>query len=316
MESLDFDAYRLIGDTDFDVFWHSIQVSNAEKSGELFQWASKFHISGLPEVLKPFAQLPPLNRNEITLLLEARNFYQFNREAILFLLGYYSLPYCYAAAKGVQVLSFSKRLIDDPFSRLFETAQYVEAVAQRHPFSSEWVESVLKFRCLHAAIRSKLNNNPAYDRETYGLPINQEDLCGTLLSFSYLILKGLTSIGIRYSEREAKGWFLLWSRVGALQGLPPELLPKDFYNAEFLEKTIRKRQFGASKEGQKLTQKLVEVLNEQALIPFLNTPAQEVIAAMVGSPIAKYLGLPKPKPITYLKMVLTGNTIRKRILGL
>ncbi len=315
MEGLNLNSYRLKGDVEFDDFWQKLSAKSPQEIGPLMFWATQFNHSEKPSILEPFGKVPEISRTEATLLLEARAFYAKNREAILFLLGYYSLPYCYAAANGVKVLSFSKRLVEDPFSRLFETAQYVESIAKVHPSSEEWLNYVLKFRVLHGAIRAQLSQKTEWNISEWGLPINQEDLCGTMLSFSWLILQGFNKLGIPYSEKEANGWLLLWNKVGALQGLPNELLPNSMKQAASLEEAIRKRQFRKSEEGVLLTGKLCEVLEKQTPPNLLSNDSKSVIAWLCGNEVAQVLELKEGVPQPKLQFALAGAGLRKRIFG-
>ena len=43
-------------------------------------------------------------------------------------------------------------------------------------------------RLFHAAVRHMLRNDPTYDRAALGEPINQEDLLGTLLAFTVVVI--------------------------------------------------------------------------------------------------------------------------------
>lgn len=57
-------------------------------------------------------------------------------------------------------------------------------------------------------VRRKLASEPGWERsEAVGVPINQEDMAVTLLSFSYNVLAGLEKIrGKPVSSREQQVW--------------------------------------------------------------------------------------------------------------
>ena len=55
---------------------------------------------------------------------------------------------------------------------------------------------------MHAAIRRLIlaRSEPAWDASSLGVPINQEDLAGTLLTFAWLPLDALARIGVRIAR--------------------------------------------------------------------------------------------------------------------
>ena len=114
---------------------------------------------------------------------------------ILMLLCCYSLPSSYAARRGVQVLHQTAYLAKRPNRRLFETAQMIVDVLSPGGLDpgGHGVCTAQKVRLMHAAIRHLILTNPqaAWDRQELGTPINQEDLLGTLMTFTWLIIDGL-----------------------------------------------------------------------------------------------------------------------------
>lgn len=51
-----------------------------------------------------------------------------------------------------------------------------------------------------------------------GQPVNQEDMAGTLSSFSASVLHGLEWLGIKGSDEECQGYQHLWKYVGYYLG--------------------------------------------------------------------------------------------------
>jgi hypothetical protein len=86
---------------------------------------------------------------------------------IMLILGCYSLPAAYAAANGVQVL---------------RQTDYLTKMPDRH--------LVEKTRLMHAAIRHLIVHRPGHpwDTQQLGVPINQEDMAATLMTFCYIVI--------------------------------------------------------------------------------------------------------------------------------
>lgn len=124
------------------------------------------------------------------------------------LLNVYSLPLTYTAKKGVQVLARTNRLNSNATRRIVETAQMVIDVMSPgglaldpHKFGSG-VRSAQKVRLMHAAIRHLIQTRDPSWNAADGVPINQEDMAGTLLTFSTAILDGLERMGIHLKRQE------------------------------------------------------------------------------------------------------------------
>src|SRR5271163_1133760 len=103
-----------------------------------------------------------------------------------------SLPSAYAAAKGVQVLYLTGRLDTDPRRRVMETGQFLIDVANVGGLGKNGTgrRTIQRVRLMHAAVRhlikARNEKTPGTWNPEWGLPINQEDLAGTRMSFSYV----------------------------------------------------------------------------------------------------------------------------------
>jgi hypothetical protein len=218
----------------------------------------------------------------------------FGRHAprIMLLLGHYALPACYAARNGVQVLNVTGHLSRNPRPRLFETAQFVcDAMASDGlAAGGTGIRSAQKVRLTHAAVRyliAQRDWNPEY-----GLPVNQEDMIGTLLTFSAVILDGLDKMGFSISTADADAYIHAWNVVGHLSGVQPALLPTRAADAKALLLAIQRRQLAASPEGAQLTRALIEMLQESTRgTPFANMPIN-TMRFFVGDAIADMLEIP------------------------
>jgi hypothetical protein len=104
---------------------------------------------------------------------------------IVSILHCYSLPACYGAAKGAEVLYRSKRIHGQVQRRIMETAQFLIDALEEGGLGphGRGRRSAQKIRLLHAAIRHFLRHRADWDTNL-GMPINQADLAGARCSFS------------------------------------------------------------------------------------------------------------------------------------
>ena len=214
---------------------------------------------------------------------------------IMMLLCCYSLPSSYAAKKGVQVLHRTAYLAKRPNRRLFETSQFIVDVLSPGGLGpgGKGVRTAQKVRLMHAAIRHLIQADTAnpWRVSELGIPINQEDLLGTLMTFSHLILDGLARLGVKLTPREAQ-WFLdTWLVVGRLMGIEPQLLPRDLAEAKATTGLIERRQIAESPEGREMTAALLGMMQTNLPHPFKSMPGC-MIREFVPGHVATFLGVP------------------------
>lgn len=221
-------------------------------------------------------------------------FYKRKEEYILQLLGLLSLPYCYAAADGAKVLYQTERMYKDVAKRLEETAVFIKEMMNPLAFTPDGSGKVLLFkvRLMHAAARFYIKKGN-WDMRL-GLPVNQEDMAGTNLSFSLLIIRGLRKMGFAIKFEEQEQYIKYWSWIGGVLGLPDELLPQSGKDAHDLELMISGRQFRVSDEGVALTDSLLKCfysLNDEKQIK--NKEIAGFMRFLLGDKVADILNLPK-----------------------
>ena len=172
---------------------------------------------------------------------------------VLLILGCYSLPAAYAATKGARVLAQTGFLTEDTDRRLGETSQMVVDVMTAGGLEpgGTGIWAARKVRLMHAAIRHLILGriDVSWDTEHDGVPVNQEDMAATLMTFSYLVVTGLRRLGFWVSREEAEEYLAAWKVVGGLMGVLPELIPADFDEAARLTETIEGRQIAPGEVG-------------------------------------------------------------------
>lgn len=222
-----------------------------------------------------------------------------------------SLPTGYAGAKGVQVLALTSDLAGgDMRRRVAETAQMLVDVMDPGPLSPATLEpggqghlTVRGVRLLHAVVRDAILTSPAVTRtcdesvpirwcEEWGHPINQEDLLGTLLTFTVSVLDALDRCGIPYDTAGAEGYVHVWCVVGAQLGLDPDLLPFDRAGARALADRIYRRQHGPSDAGERLMSVLLGQM-ELAMPWGLRKLPRTMVRHMSPPGVADLVGVPR-----------------------
>lgn len=314
------DKARQSGDPHADKFIRETIERNELKELNLFfkniMYNNQFHKPDIPsefsDYIRENSQLPPwADFSKIALAQSA-----FTRIGPEFVVSYFckSLPECYACGKGAEVLYKTGRLTQHTRRRVAQTAQFVLDVMSPGGLeeNGRGIATALKVRLMHASIRYYFmkeveKGNIDYDKVSYGLPINQEDLLGTMLAFSCVVLEGIEKIGIKISIEEKEAVLHLWKCIGYLIGIDEELMPEN-YEASIQSWTmITNRHFEETEAGSTLTNVLVEFLDEILKEKVLNDVIPILMTTLMGEETIKLLKVRKPKyynPIALISFLL------------
>ena len=238
-----------------------------------------------------------------------------------------SLPECYTMQTGVRILDLTGQLGEHTNRRLHQTAVMVLAVMGRDGLAANGrgIRQAQKVRLIHAAIRYRIlgaigapgvpssvgdgipASIPGASRSVAdvvrhrqfdwqiardGYPINQEDLAFTLLTFGYVIPRGMRSLGVRLTDDEFTSFLHAWNVIGTVMGVHEDLMAHTPEQAEELFELIKTRQAGASAAGARLTDALLKVVERDVLRFRLARPfAPILLRILVGDDTAKMLGL-------------------------
>lgn len=189
---------------------------------------------------------------------------------MIMMLFFVSLPYAYATKRGSHVLSITTELTRHVHRRIFRTAQFIMDVMQAGGLGAggRGVRSAQKVRLLHASIRYYIAHKEQWKKEwdpSWGLPINQEDMAGTLMDFSAGVMRGLRRAKILLSPEDADAYLHCWKIVGHIIGVRADLLPDSVSDSFILAETIIDRQMGKSDSGKILAQDLIQFI--QGFLP-------------------------------------------------
>ncbi|HVE86195.1 MAG TPA: oxygenase MpaB family protein [Myxococcales bacterium] len=251
--------------------------------------------AGMPEVVKRYlAQTDALPEWADLALIQAGEqvFWRYGPKLVL-ILHCYSLPFCYLGANGAQVLVLTERLQSNPTRRILETAQMLVDVMQPGGLTASTGRgrcTIQKVRLMHAAVRALAKEAPTW-KPSYGLPINQEDLAGTLMSFAWIGLDGLEKLGVEVPAADREAYLHCWNVAGHLLGIRPELLPRDVRQAEGLALAVARHQFGPSEAGRALTRALVEMMEHILPGNIFDPLPGLLIRYFLGERWASWLGL-------------------------
>ncbi|KAA3634021.1 MAG: DUF2236 domain-containing protein [Bacteroidetes bacterium] len=218
---------------------------------------------------------------------------------IAMLLFYKSLPECYTGAKGAQVLLSTTRLNDhsknlEVFSRrMSETGLFIFDAMMPGGLNpgGKGIRTAQKVRLIHASMRYFLKKR-GWDTEKFDDPINQEDMAGTLMSFSSLILLGLEQIGIKLDTTEREAYIHCWRVIGHVMGVHPDLIPNNADDAISLGMAIINHQKAPSKAGHRLANALLNFCDKKAP-PFIKEDFHTaMMRLLMGEDLSAMLEIP------------------------
>jgi hypothetical protein len=214
---------------------------------------------------------------------------------LILILHCYALPFCYVGRNGVQVLALTGRLSGNSTRRILETAQLLVDVMSPSGLTGpegRARRTIQKVRLMHAAVRHLMTQYSGWKKE-FGLPVNQEDLTGTLMAFSWISLDGLRRIGVALTAEEWDAYLHCWQIVGHQLGIRDDMIPADNASAEALCGAIARRQFGACPEGKLMTKALIESVQYQLPGDLFDDAPGLLMRYFLGDEYAGMLGVEK-----------------------
>ena len=312
--------YRALGDKEADEIINQIVDQNGISSlRQLMSFLSDYQnlsFENQSPILQLFlsanASLPVFYDKKK--LIRSTDFYRGNQQNIALILGLYSLPYCYLGADGAKVLYMSERIKNDTYRRLTETGSFLKAVMNYDNWKSERIFSIcLKVRLLHATIRYFTLHSKQWNL-AWGYPINQEDMLGTNLAFSLVVLRGMEKLGYSVNKTYEDAYINTWNVIGFLLGIKQEIMPENYLEAVKIDKQIAERQFRQSVEGQELTNSLIQVVRSFAPSEITANLLQSQSRMLLGEKYAKMLGIAETNfPNALLKLYNTTSVLMSKI---
>ena len=241
---------------------------------------------------------------EPALMHQGSAFFARHSEMIMSLLGLLSLPYCYTAANGAMVLYLTELIRKQTTKRLFDTAIFIWEVLAPDAFEDKGkaFAEIMKVRIIHAIVRHYMHSSGKWD-QAWGMPVNQEDMAGTNLSFSLIVIRGLRKLGYTVRKSDEKAFLHTWAVIGSLIGLEQALIPENSTEAELLDARIKQRQFADSDHGKELTHALIGHILSVNESKATADDIRGLMRYLLGDEISDQLSIESPALPTY-KIVL------------
>lgn len=223
-----------------------------------------------------------------------------------------SLPFAYAAADGVAVLAQVSQLAESANAarRIAETGRWLVAVASPgglEPGAAGYLRT-REVRLLHAAIRADLDR---WDAASLGCPINQQDLLGTLLSFTTVVFESLDRLGIAVGDEDRRAYLHLWAVIGHLLGIDDAERIADPAEADRLSAALAARLHAPSPAGRRLMAVLLTEM-ELSMPRGMRLLPRALVRHLIGDDVADMLSVP---PATRWTGVLRAVDRASRVAG-
>jgi hypothetical protein len=163
-------------------------------------------------------------------------------------------------------------------------------------YGGRGIRTAQKVRLMHACIRHFARVSGRWAAlPQWGEPINQEELAGTLLSFSSLAVDNLELRGGWVAPGDAEDYLHAWRCIGHWMGIEAEMRPTSMAEARDLWGRIEMRNFSRTPEGVALTRDHLDFLDEMVPGKALDGFNLPLMRHLMGRRIAVgYLGLPGP----------------------
>jgi hypothetical protein len=215
----------------------------------------------------------------------------------LLFLYYKSLPLLYLNARGAVVLEKTSRLMHEGGDvsiftrRVAETGQFLlDVMAPGHlQAGGKGIRAIQKVRLIHASIRHFMPTDQ-WDAAALGVPINQEDLAQTLMTFGVTPVDALAQFGLAEPDERLWAYVYTWNRIGELLGIDGDLLPANLDEARRLLQIILDRQAEASSAGNALTNALIQFAKNVLPADFERAP-ELLMTHLIGGTYAGKLGV-------------------------
>jgi hypothetical protein len=313
---------RTVGDKKFDrwITGHMDKEKRIE-STELREFVQELVNAGFSKVLEagPPNVVLPQWADRAKLWAGQEFFRRFGLEigAVLFSA---SLPTSYTAAHGAQVLTTTTALVSDARRRLGETGQMLlDAMASddsSKPPLDRWsraFQAAYNVRLFHGAVRHMITATGKWDKESLGVPINQEDLVGTLAAFTVAVIESLDEMGVTVTVQDRDAYFHLWLVMGHLLGIDYDRLfrqtppsteqPITYSDMQLISRVILARNRQASPGGLRLMAALLRA-SETSMPRFFRGVPRALTRRLIGDEDADMLGVPPAGPMRLVTAAL------------
>ncbi len=169
-----------------------------------------------------------------------------------------SLPSGYSAPVLSRILTVSDDLGTHPYRRLMGVLQLIVNVSTMIPTAGDERAHLTarKLRLLHAGIRWIVPRYRPDYRQKHGVPVNHEDMLGTIMGFSYLVITGLRRLGVGLTDEQAEDFYYVWWAFARMMGIHPpgepqsaDLVPASVAEAGVFYDAYARRHYAAAEDN-------------------------------------------------------------------
>lgn len=145
----------------------------------------------------------------------------------LIVLRDYCLMGGYESAAINKPLIYTGALKKGAVKRLADTVDFWVDIMENGALKSGQIgyQKVMETRMIHAFSRINILAKTDWDKNEWGLPLNQWDMLATNLGFSLVFIVGLQRMKFQILPEEITAVLHLWKYIGYLLGIPLQLLP-------------------------------------------------------------------------------------------
>jgi hypothetical protein len=226
-----------------------------------------------------------------------------------------SLPACYQMIQLAEVLHLSGQLEQHTEHRIRQTAAMIFPVMMHGGLTRPdggGVAQILKVRLIHATIRHLIVHRQAaeahvlsdarhqvwcrhdWDRQRLGMPCSQLELAFTLLTFHFVFLRAMRTLGMGLSDSQERAYLHAWNVTGHVLGLDESLMAHDMASAQRLMDRLASAQgapAGVSDPRPALGQALVAALARSIAVPGLRYLPVPMMERLLGVAAARQIGV-------------------------
>lgn len=205
-----------------------------------------------------------------------------------------SLVEGYAHNKPAQVLVATGRLQKDVSRRIYETGQMLHNMVGPEGLRPGGVghRTLMEVRLLHSAVRQFLKRSPGkFDVSKHDLPINQEDMAGTILEFDFMVVRGLKRMGVNINREQHEAMHYLWRYAGYVLGVREELLTSTLEEQEVLALQLTSHLYSPTRDSEALAKALLRDMSNK---PPFRLPYDALLALsryLIGDKVADDLNI-------------------------
>jgi hypothetical protein len=299
-----------------------------------------FH-PAVKQYLDATAALPPWA--DAALLKRAERVFVEHGLTIYGMLGCVSLPESYAILDATRVLGRTMQLEDRTLvpRRIMETSLFVLDVMSPGGLAGggRGIRTAQKVRLMHAAMRhlllrtapmarlrppaeaaapagqalARALNDYLWKEREWGMPIHQVAMAAAIISFSFIVLRGLRAFGVRLSDAEERAYLHCWNVVGHVMGVREEVLlgrPETLEEAAAQYEAIWRAHQEASDDGRQLAGALLRYLEDCIDVHWTRRFPRILTYQLLGRQTAGLLGIGLDRTDAWLRpLVVTGMRV-------